>query len=153
MQQKGQRIYPKIPDGPQRGGEQAEKQHAAPAGAQQGVEPELALGPAEGEEEHPAHRQQAVQGVQPARQPGPPQPQRPQPVIHQAAHQPQHDGLGKDPQLIGYRVFHRPLSRTAAGKARPAGRWGPHRTATRSAPLRGARPHPATAFRCADFPR
>lgn len=122
MPQKGQRIRPKGPQGPQRPGKGAEIQHRAPQRSQEHKAPELALGPAQQEEEHgPAHRQ-AVGPVQKAGGPGGPDPEGAQQVVQQTGGQPQEDGLPEDQQLLGRLVSHIQPNRRPRSPPRP-GPW------------------------------
>lgn len=106
IHQIGQRIGPKGPQGPQRRGEGAEKQHGPADGAQHHKAPQLSLGPAEEKEKHGAPHRQAVQGVQRPCQPGEPQAKGAQQVIQQPGGQAQQDGLGKYQQLLGDLIPH-----------------------------------------------
>lgn len=122
MPQKGQRICPERPKGAQELGKSAEKQHRAPQGSQDHEAPELALGPAQQEEEHgPAHGQ-AVGPVQKAGGPGGPDPEGAQQIVQQPGGQPQKNGLPEDQQLPGRLGPHAHPNRRPRSPPRP-GPW------------------------------
>lgn len=98
--QKGQRIRPKGPQGPQELGEGAEKEDRSPQRAQHHEAPELALGPAQQEkEQRPAHAQ-AVEAVQRPGEAGGPDPEGAQQIVQQPGGQPQQDGLPEYQELL-----------------------------------------------------
>lgn len=100
------RIRPKIPDGPQRSGQQAEKQGSSTRQAQQDVQPGNSLHPAEKKHKHRQQGGQAVAAVQDARQARMPQPQGPEQIVEQRDAAPQHNGLDKCQQLNRNFVLH-----------------------------------------------
>ena len=117
--QKGQRIRPKSPQRAQKLRKSAEKQDRAPQGSQDYKSPELALGPAQQEEEHgPAHRQ-AVGPVQKGGGPGSPHPEGAQQIIQQPGGQPQENGLPEHQQLLGRPAFHAQPNRRPRKPPRP----------------------------------
>ena len=64
MQQKSQRIHPKIPYRPQEGGEGGKKQHPAAQHSQQDIQSQLALGPVQRKQKHHGPQRQAVDKIQ-----------------------------------------------------------------------------------------
>lgn len=101
MRQKGQRIRPEGPDGPQRLGKGAEKQHRSPHRAHQDKAPELSRSPAEQKQKRGRAHHKAVSPVQQRGEPGGPDPEGAQQIIQQAGGQAQQDGLPEHQQLLG----------------------------------------------------
>lgn len=95
MRQAGQGIGPKGPHWPQELGKGAEKQHRAPQGPQYQEAPQLAVGPAQQEQEGHGPHGQAVSAVQEAGKAGPAEPEGPQQVIQHPNGQAQQDRLAK----------------------------------------------------------
>ena len=119
MQQKRQGVHPESPHRPQQRGKDCEKQDAAAQGTQAEIQPQLALGPVEGEQkDRPADRH-AVEDVQRRRQPGELQAEGPQQVIQQPGGHPQQDGLDKGLKRLGKGGAHGASPEQAAEKALP----------------------------------
>ena len=119
MQQKRQGVHPESPHRPQQRGKDCEKQDAAAQGTQAEIQPQLALGPVEGEQkDRPADRH-AVEDVQRRRQPGELQAEGPQQVILQPGGHPQQDGLDKGLKRLGKGGAHGASPEQAAEKALP----------------------------------
>lgn len=95
MHQIGQRVGPKGPHRPQRGGEGAEEQHRAPQNAQHHKAPQLALRPAEEKGEGGGPHGQAVTPVQHPGEAGDAEAEGAQHVVQHAGGQAQQDGLGE----------------------------------------------------------
>ena len=93
MQQKSQRIHPKIPDRPQKRGKRGEKQHRPSRRAQQDEQPQLALAPAQDEQEKGKAHGQAVQDVQPGGGLWLAQAEGPQQVVQKTGPHPQKNRL------------------------------------------------------------
>lgn len=150
MDQKCQCIRPKFPNRPQQGGKQGEKQHESPQRTQQHVDPQLALGPVQGEQEQGGGGAKAVQAVQRPCKPGQAQAERPQQVVSHPCRQPQQNGLEEYRQLLIDVIPH--ITPAAAAAGRPGRRQAPHRSGSRSSPPPAARRPPATAAQCAGSP-
>ena len=84
MHQEGQGIHPKIPYRPQRRGAERKEQHYAPGQPRQHKQPQLSLGPIQGEKKDGPGAEQTVQAVQWAAEPGEPQPDGPQQIVPHA---------------------------------------------------------------------
>lgn len=96
----GAAVQPEVPEGPQRGGKQAEKHHAAAQSAQEDVAPQLSVPLAQNEEGQRRASGKAVQQVQRPGHAGTPQPDGPQQVVQQSGGQAQQDGPAEGPQLL-----------------------------------------------------
>ena len=111
MQQKRQGVHPESPHRPQQRGKDCEKQDAAAQGTQAEIQPQLALGPVEGEQkDRPADRH-AVEDVQRRRQPGELQAEGPQQVIQQPQKRSQQSSAQKCRRLGGNFNLHQPNRR------------------------------------------
>ena len=84
MQQECHRIPPKIPDGTQERGASGKEQDPAAQNAQEYKQPQLSLGPIQGEKKDGPGAEQTVQAVQWAGEPGEPQPEGPQQIVQHA---------------------------------------------------------------------
>ena len=120
--QKSQRIRPKGPQGPQKLRKCAEKQHRAPQGSHNHKAAELALGPAQQEEEHCSAHRQAIGPVQQAGGPGRPDAEGTQQIIQQPGGQTQENGLPEHQQLLGRPTLHAQPNRRPRKPPRP-GPW------------------------------
>ena len=150
MEQKGQRIGPKVPYRTQRRGEQGEEQRRAAKGAHQGVNAQLSLGSVQAEQEQRRRGAQTVAPVQHPGEPGQAKTEGAKQIVGHPDGQPQQDRLEKHPQLLVHKVPH--IIPAAAAAALPGPRTAPHRRASRSFRPPAARRPPGRAGRCADPP-
>lgn len=117
--QKGQRIRPESPQGPQKLRKRAEKQRRAAQGPHDHKAPELARPAAQQKEEHtPAHRQ-AIGSVQKAGGPGRADPEGTQQIIQQPGGQPEENGLPEHQKLPGRLDLHAQPNRRPRKPVRP----------------------------------
>lgn len=149
MQQKGQRIRPKIPKRAQQGGKQGEKQRRAAHKAQQHVDPHLPGDLPQRKQEQCGGGQEAVEAVQQPRQPGQAQPCGPRKIVDETRGKAQQDGLEKHRHLLIDEIPH--IIRIGGAASRRGLLPAPRRSWNRSSRPHGAPHPPARAARYGDF--
>ena len=100
MRQADQSIGPKSPYRAEKLRKNAEKQDRSSQGAQHQETPQLAVGPAQQEQEGHRPHGEAVDAIQKAGEPGPAESEGPQQVVQHPCGQPQQDGLTEGHQLV-----------------------------------------------------
>ena len=151
MKQKSQCFHPKVPNRPQRGREQGEKQRCASGYPQQHIDAQLPLRPVEREQEQRGGGGQTVGAVQRPGAPGQTESEGAQQIVGQAHAKSQQNGLEEDLQLLVDKVPH--IIPAAAAAALHGLRMAPHRIGSRSSPPPSIRRPPARAGRCAGLRR
>ena len=119
MRQADQSIGPKSPYRAEKLRKNAEKQDRSSQGAQHQETPQLAVGPAQQEQEGHRPHGEAVDAIQKAGEPGPAESEGPQQVVQHPSGQAQQDGLSKGHELVRDRGPHGHPNRRLKKPPRP----------------------------------
>lgn len=147
MQQKRQRVGPKVPNGAKRRGEKAEKQRRPTRRAQQHINARLTLSLTQAEEKQRPCGGETVGAVQRPGKARQSQPEGTQQIVDQSGGQTQQDGLEEKRKLLADVDAHIiPADGAAVRRVPPP---APRRKENPPARPRAARRRPARAGRCA----